>query len=71
MPVINKEIFTVPQTIVALWNFVAGFKVREATIATLPDATKSRGQIVFVTDATAGGGTQFRASDGIAWRNLG
>lgn len=45
------------------------FELPEFTVATLPDATKWDGSIIYVSDGAAG--QKFRGSDGTTWVNLG
>lgn len=67
-----SETFRTVQTIVARWVFKTGFLLPRYTTATRPVlGTSDASVIIFVTDATAGGGGQFQGWDGTAWRNLG
>jgi hypothetical protein len=67
-----KDIFKVVQNVVARWNFLGGFLVPMYTTATRPKfGVTDKSVIIFVTDATPGGGGQWQGWDGTAWRNLG
>lgn len=64
-----EELLRQPQIAYQLWEFTQGTKMPEFLTAKIPSAVKWRGRTIFVTDAAIG--TQFRASDGVAWRTLG
>lgn len=66
-----NDFFKIPQTVPEVMEFLKGFILPKFTAATLPAASTMPGRVIWITDATAGGGAQFKASDGVAWRSLG
>lgn len=63
------ELLRQPQIVYQPWEFTQGTLLPEFLTAKIPDAVKWRGRTIFITDASVG--TQFKASDGVAWRTLG
>jgi len=70
MPLQN-DLFKIPQTLLSIFDFKHTILLPEYTTANRPDPTTCKRAIIFVNDESAGGGSQFQASDGVAWRDLG
>lgn len=66
---VTEKVFTLPQTITATWHFITGLKLPKREAANLPDPTLHEGEIIYMPNEALG--SQFKGSNGTAWRDLG